>query len=129
MDAVSAAEMEAGVGLVGNADTGGLRQVTLLAKESWEEVQEELGAPVEPTARRANLMVDGLDLAETTGRVLRIGGCRLEIQGETAPCGRIDEEHPGLQEALKPSWRGGAYATVLEGGEVRVGAPVRWEET
>jgi MOSC domain-containing protein YiiM len=128
MDEVSSATLEAGAGIAGNADRGGRRQVTLIERERWSDALEELGAEVAPSARRANLMLAGVDLKESTGRVLRIGGCRLEIQGETAPCYRMDEAAEGLQEALRPDWRGGAYATVLDGGEIRVGQPARWEE-
>lgn len=127
MDPVDTATLEEGVGLVGNADQGGRRQVTLIERERWWDAREELGVAVDPSARRANLMVRGVDLKESAGRVLRVGGCRLEIQGETKPCGRMDAAADGLQEALEPDWRGGAYATVLDGGEIEVGLPVRWE--
>lgn len=123
----TSAMLEAGVGIVGNADHGGRRQVTLIERERWADALEELGTEVPPSARRANLLVAGVDLKESTGRVLRVGGCRLEIQGETAPCARMDEAAEGLQEALRPDWRGGVYATVLEGGEIRVGQPARWD--
>lgn len=128
MEEVTCATLEADIGISGNADRGGRRQVTLIERERWADALEELGAEVDPSARRANLMLDGVDLKESTGRVLRVGDCRLEIQGETTPCYRMDEAAEGLQEALRPDWRGGAYATVLDGGEIRVGQPVRWEE-
>lgn len=128
MDPVDAAELVAGRGLAGNADQGGRRQVTLLERERWEDALAELGDGVEvdPSARRANLLLEGVELRETRGRVLRIGRCRLEIQGETTPCHRMDDAFQGLQEALRPDWRGGAYATVLEGGELRVGQEAAW---
>lgn len=128
MEPVTSATLEAGSGIVGNADRGGRRQVTLIERERWSDALEELGAEVDPSARRANVMLSGVDLKESTGRVLRVGGCRLEIQGETTPCGRMDEAAEGLQEALRPDWRGGAYATVVDGGEIRVGQPARWGE-
>lgn len=127
MDPTTSATLEAGVGIVGNADRGGRRQVTLIERERWNDALDDLGADVTPSARRANLLLRGVDLKESTGRVLRVGGCRLEIQGETKPCARMDEAADGLKEALQPDWRGGAYATVLEGGELRRGAPARWE--
>lgn len=128
MDAVDRAEAVANRGLVGNANQGGRRQVTIIERERWDDALEELGDRVDPSARRANLMVEGVDLKETRGRVLRIGDCRLEIQGETTPCYRMDEARDGLQEALRPDWRGGAYATVLEGGALEVGQAAAWEE-
>lgn len=127
MDPVASAELLTARGIIGNANQGGRRQVTIIERERWEDALADLGDRVDPSARRANLMVEGLDLKETRGRVLRIGDCRLEIQGETTPCYRMDEAREGLQEALRPDWRGGAYATVLEGGELEVGQAADWE--
>jgi MOSC domain-containing protein YiiM len=127
MDGVERARLEEGVGLEGNADQGGRRQVTLVERERWEDALAEIGAVVDPSARRANVLLSGVDLKESRGRVLRLGPCRLEIQGETKPCHRMDEAHAGLQEALRPDWRGGAYAVVLDGGPLEVGQEARWE--
>jgi MOSC domain-containing protein YiiM len=87
----------------------------------------ELGAAVDPSARRANLLLAGVPLAHTTGRVLRVGAARLAIAGELAPCRRMDEALPGLRAAMTPDWGGGAFARVLTGGRIRVGDPVTWE--
>ena len=136
MDAVERAELRAGHGLAGNANQGGRRQVTLIARGSWDRVNEALArrsspaAPlgeVDPALRRANVLVSGIDLAHTRGRVLRLGACRLRIHGETRPCERMDEARPGLRAALAIEWRGGAYAEVLDDGEIAVGDPVRWD--
>jgi MOSC domain-containing protein YiiM len=91
-------------------------------------MMEQLGADLDPSTRRANLMVRGVRLADTRGRVLRVGGARVRIYGETRPCERMEEALPGLRAAMSPGWRGGAFGEVLEGGPVAVGDPVRWEE-
>jgi MOSC domain-containing protein YiiM len=127
MERLERTRLVAGEGMEGNADQGG-RQVTLIEREVWEARTRELAGPVDPSARRANLLVSGVSLAGTEGRILRIGACRLRVQGETKPCGVMDEAHPGLRDALAPGWGGGAYAEVLEGGDLEPGASVVWEE-
>lgn len=127
MDRVESARLVAETGIVGNANQGGRRQVTIIEREAWARTLEALGEPVEPSARRANLMVSGVELREMRDRVLRIGSCRIRIGGETRPCSRMDEAAPGLQEALDPEWRGGVYGVVLDDGEIRVGDRVGWE--
>lgn len=127
MQSVPEATLVAGKGLEGNVDRGGYRQVTLLDADAWEAATREVGVDVAPAARRANLLVRGVDFCETTDRVLRIAGCRIRIRGETLPCARMEDAAPGLKAALAPDWRGGAYGMVLEGGPLALGDAVAWE--
>ena len=127
MDAVAEAEMIAGKGLVGNANQGGRRQITIIDAAVWERIMEELGATIEPSARRANIMVRGLELANTRKQVLLLDECRVRIFTETKPCERMDEVLPGLKAALYRNWGGGVCGQVIDGGRVRVGAVARWE--
>jgi len=127
MDPVRAATLEAGSGLIGNANRGGRRQVTIISRERWTELMAALNADLDPATRRANLLVSGIDLRNSRDRVLRIGATRVRINGETRPCERMEEAHPGLQAAMRDRWGGGAFAEVVDGGEIRVGEPVAWD--
>ena len=126
MDRRESATLEAMQGIAGNADRGGWRQVTIIEKEVWEAVTARLGASIDPSARRANLMVSGIRLAHSRDQVLSIGGARIKIVGETAPCNLMDETHHGLQAALRPDWNGGAFGYVIDDGEITVGDEVAW---
>lgn len=128
MDPRETATLVAGRGLEGNANQGGRRQVILLSEEAWNDATAELGMPLDPATRRANLLLAGIDLEKTRGRTLRIGASRLRIFMECTPCERMEQACTGLQEFLKSHWRGGACAEVLAGGEIQVGDEVAWEE-
>lgn len=127
MDAVSTAELREGIGIVGNADQHGARQVTLLERERWEAHMTSLTAAVDPARRRANLLISGCALANARGRVLRVGATRIEIKGETKPCERMDEAQAGLRAIMFEAWGGGAYGIVLSGGTIRCGDVVAFE--
>ena len=128
MDEVTEATAIAGQGLAGNVDRSRRRQITIIEREVWDRVMQELDADVSASSRRANLMVSGVRLAGTRGRTLRVGAVRLAIGGETTPCERMDEALPGLRDALRPEWGGGAFAQVLDDGIIAVGDSVSWED-
>lgn len=132
MDAQHEVVCVAGRGIEGNTCRSSTRQVTIIAREQWEAMMRELsgapGAPVDPAARRANIMVSGIDLANSRGRVMRLGGVRVRIRGETRPCERMDEALPGLRDAMDPEWRGGAFGEMLDDGLLTVGDAVAWDE-
>lgn len=128
MDPVEKATLEAHKGLAGNANQGGKRQVTLIEQEVWQDVMEEIGGKLDPSARRANLMLRGIRLMETRGRILQIGNCRIQIYGETKPCEDMDKALSGLKDALDKNWGGGAFGEVLDNGNIAVGDEVKWLE-
>jgi MOSC domain-containing protein YiiM len=39
----------------------------------------------------------------------------------------MDDALPGLQAVMRERWGGGAFAEVVEGGEISLGDAVRWE--
>ena len=80
MDAVDEAQFIARRGLAGNADIGGRRQVTIIERGRWLEATAALG-DVDPVLRRANVMVSGIDLEASRGRLLQVGDVILAIDG------------------------------------------------
>ncbi|MDH5377137.1 MAG: MOSC domain-containing protein [Gammaproteobacteria bacterium] len=100
------------------------RQVTVLSQKAWQETVSELGTDLPWTARRANLLIDDLDLEQTAGQVIRIGDVELQITQETDPCERMEEAAPGLLNVLDKHWRGGVCCRVIREGEVRLGDEV-----
>ena len=129
MDARDSIELVAGRGVEGSADRGGRRQVTILEREVWDSLIRELGSDAGPETRRANVLVSGIDLRASRGRVLRLGRTRIRIAGEVKPCERMEEAVAGLRAVMYPEWRGGAFAEILDGGTVAVGDAVAWEES
>ena len=127
MDEVDEAPFIARRGLAGNADIGGRRQVTIIDRARWIEATTPLG-DVDPVLRRANVMVSGIDLEASRGRLLQIGDATMRVNGETRPCRSLEFARAGLQHALDAHWGGGIYAEVVEGATVRVGDAVRWAE-
>ena len=128
MDAAQQVTLAAKKGIVGNANWGGWRQVTIMEKEIWESVTSSLGVTLDPSTRRANLMVSGIELIHSRDKVVSIGGVRIKMVNETAPCNLMEESCSGLKDALKPNWRGGAFGYVIDDGEITVGDDVCWVE-
>ena len=131
MQTVEAALIEANGGVEGDHKGKKFprRGVTLLAREAWEAALADLAKAGNAddlpwTARRANLLIEGVELPPALGGVVRIGPVVLEITYPTTPCKRMDEARDGLMRALYPDWRGGVTCRVLEGGRVAIGDPV-----
>lgn len=103
----------------------GQRQVTVISASAWRQACRELDRDLDWTLRRANLLVEDIDLPRAVGGILEIGPVRLRINRETDPCSRMDEQCPGLKAVLQPDWRGGVCCSVVSGGSVSIGDPVR----
>ena len=99
----------------------GWRQVTVLSREAWTTACETVAAHLDWTTRRANLLVEGIDLVKTTRQVLQIGDLVLEVTGESRPCERMDEAHDGLRVALRQDWRGGVCCGVVRDARIHAG--------
>lgn len=105
------------------------RQVSLIEAGDWAAAMDLVGHNIPWEQRRANLLVDGLDLPQVAGKRLRIGAdVVLEVTVETEPCERMEALAEGLRAALTPDWRGGICTMVIAPGEIAVGDEIRIEE-
>jgi len=126
MDAVSVAKIIENRGIENNADQNGKRQITIIEKEKWQLMMNELECDLDPSARRANLLVSGISLNNSTGKILSIGNCRVKVFGETRPCERMDEAFDGLKAVMAKNWNGGIFGVIVNGGTIRTGDKVNF---
>ncbi len=100
------------------------RQLTIVAQEVLDDVNDELGIQLEPGFLGENLTVEGLgDLSDLApGDRLIVGTVVLEITAQNQPCSTLAVYHPLLVKALHG--RRGVCAVVREPGVVRPGDPV-----
>ena len=126
MQSAEEAELTPEAGVAGDRYAGrsGNRQVTLIAAEHLRDIGAWLGGgPVAPEDLRRNLVTEGINLLALKDRRFRVGDALLEATGECHPCSRMEETlGPGGYNAVRG--HGGLTARVLEGGMVRLGAPV-----
>jgi MOSC domain-containing protein YiiM len=96
----------------------GKRQVTVLSKQQWSKACNEINTQLLWLTRRANILISGHEFsAADVGKIIQIGDdLRLLITGETDPCRKMEQSHPGLESALTPEWRGGVTCKVLQTG-------------
>ncbi len=100
----------------GRADSS--RQVLLMDAETLTALGLSFGGVKE------NITTQGVVLTSVrAGQQLRVGGeVVLEITKPCEPCGRMDEIHGGLRQALVG--RRGMLARVVRGGRIRRGDPI-----
>ena len=111
-------------GLAGDHARAGKRAVTLIQAEHLPVIAALAGlSEVPPETLRRNLVVSGLNLSATRGRILAIGDARLRVTGPCAPCSRMEHAlGPGGYNAMRG--HGGWCAEILASGDIETGAPV-----
>ena len=122
-DPVQEATALSGLGLEGDrsAYEGSLRQVLFMDTETLDEFG------LAPGQVKENITVTGLDLSKTgEGQVFFIGdNVTMEIVGECEACAKMNGLQPGLRDKI--DGRRGMLAKVIDGGNIKVGDPVRVE--
>src|SRR5262249_41012407 len=140
---VDAVELEAGLGVVGDAHAGrtvrhrsrvkrdpteaNLRQVHLIHGELLDELARR-GFEITPGAMGENITTRGIDILDLArGTRLRLGPhAVIEITGLRDPCAQLDALRPGLRAAVLDRdkhgnlvRKSGVMAVVLASGRVR----------
>jgi len=126
MDPVFSADLVENTGIKNNADQNGKRLVTIIELEKWESMQKQLKCDLDPSARRANLLISGISLTNSRGKILNIGNCSIKVYGETRPCERMDEAFTGLKKVMQANWNGGVYGIIIKGGTLFVGDTINF---
>ena len=122
-DPVQEATVISGMGLEGDRSCreSNVRQVLFMDKETLDEFK------LEPGQIKENITTTGLDISQSRpGQIFFVGDeVTMEIVGECEPCGMMDAIRPGLRKEIYG--RRGILATVINGGPIKVGDPIRIE--
>lgn len=108
-------------GIEGDLPSSPARGITLISSVQWRQVIRQLGEDLPWHARRSNVLVDAPELGKLIGRKILLGSVQMEVEGETEPCGLMDQICPGLREVLIPDCRGGVHGSVVLGGRFKMG--------
>ena len=121
MREIARAEATVDAGIAGDIPVKPERGITFISAEQWRDVEAALERPLAWHTRRANVLVEGLPLADLIGRTIRCGAVSVHVLKETKPCVLMDILQPGLKPALQPECRGGVHGRVLSSGAFAVG--------
>jgi len=117
---VPEADLQAGLGVVGDAHAdGGHRQVSLLAAEEIDRMREK-GASVSPGEFAENITTQGLDMrALKVGSRLRVGAAEIRVTQLGKQCHGRCAIYQRVGDCIMP--REGIFARVITSGRIKVG--------
>ena len=125
---VEAVQLVPDHGILGDAHAGKWhRQVSLLAKESVDRMQEHVSVKLFPGVFAENILCEGIELeALAVGTRLRIGSALCEVTQIGKECHADCAIRRQAGDCVMP--REGVFAAVLEGGSAKAGDAVIVEE-
>ena len=124
MRTVSEAVAAKNGGLEGDQRASPNRGITFISAQQWRQTMSEMGIDLPWHTRRANVLIDCGGLADLIGSTITVGEVEVLIHAETKPCQGMDQQYPGLLDALTQDCRGGVYGQVVKGGRIEVGDEV-----
>jgi MOSC domain-containing protein YiiM len=96
------------------------RQITLIASEALEALEQERDIHLEPGETRRNLLTRGVPLNDLVGRQFKVGAVTLQGIKLCEPCSYLESQtQPGVLAGL--THRGGLRAEIITQGVIRVG--------
>ena len=99
---------------------GDVCQITFIAAEDLDFIDNELDIRVKDGEHRRNVVVRDVDLLSLRGKRFRVGEATFEYDRSRPPCKHVqDLTEPGMTRALKN--RGGICARVVSAGAIRAG--------
>ncbi len=125
--------VERGAGIVGDRHFGrndwAGQNLTLVEAEEIACFCAETGRPDDPAITRRNLVTRGVRLNELVGKTFTIGSATLHGIETCEPCGDLGRalaDDTLSAAAVVKRWvgRGGLRATVIDSGEISVGATI-----
>ena len=118
-------EMKPHHGIVGDAHAGDWhRQVSLLAKESVDRMQERVSVHLFPGVFAENILCEGIELSGLKiGTRLKIGSALCEVTQIGKECHADCAIRRQAGDCVMP--REGVFTAVLEGGTARPGDTVK----
>ena len=113
-------------GIAGDAHAGSERQISLLPYEAFDTVRRLL-PDIQPGDFAENITTRGLDFSPAkVGDRLRIGDdVRVEITHIGKECHNECPIQQAVGECIMP--RLGVFASIIDGGRIRVGDRISWE--
>ena len=125
---VEAVQLVPDHGILGDAHAGKWhRQVSLLAKESVDRMQEHVSVKLFPGVFAENILCEGIELkALAVGTRLRIGSALCEVTQIGKECHADCAIRRQAGDCVMP--REGVFAAVLEGGTAKAGDRIMIEE-
>ncbi len=99
------------------------RQVTLVARESLDEIEAESGIVIPAVKSRRNIITDGVRLNDLVGRRFALGSVVCEGVEVCQPCAKmgevLNEDKARVVKALVH--RSGLRARIVSGGTIHAG--------
>jgi MOSC domain-containing protein YiiM len=113
-------------GIVGDAHAGSEREISLLPYEAFDAVRDRLPG-IRPGDFAENVTTRGIDFSSAAvGNRLRVGATvRLVITQIGKECHNDCPIRQTVGDCIMP--RLGIFASVIEGGLIRVGDRIHWE--